>query len=138
MNKRIFLFSILCLAVLPIKAAVAEPDMNPGMWEITTQTEMPGMPGMIPPVTYTQCIKEDDPVPRSQEESKECRVMDIKEDGDAITWKIVCSGKNGEMEGTGKVIYKGNSMTGTMDMVIKGAAMRIKNTISGKRIGDCD
>ena len=41
------------------------------------------------------------------------------------------------MEGTGDVTYRGDSMEGTMDMVITGAGMRIKNKISGRRIGAC-
>ena len=34
--------------------------------------------------------------------------------------------------------YKGDTMEGTMEMVIQGAGMQVKNTISGRRIGDCD
>ena len=68
----------------------------------------------------------------------ECKISDIKTAGDSISWKMICSGKSGEMEGTGTVTYKGDTMTGTMNMVIKGAGMQIKNTMSGKRIGACD
>ena len=65
-------------------------------------------------------------------------MSDIKEDGDTVSWKMTCSGKNSQMEGTGTVTYKGDTMTGIMDMVIKGSGMQIKNKISGKRIGACD
>ncbi len=136
MKKLMFLLAIVSLVALPLGSALAKPNLNPGKWEITTQTEMAGMPGMIPPVTHTQCLKADVLVP--QKTSKECKITDIKQDGDAISWKIVCSGKDGEMEGTGTVIYKGDTMSGTMDLVIKGEGMRIKNTITGKRIGNCD
>ncbi len=138
MNRKMFLIATVCFMAIFLGVAFAGPNMNPGKWEITTKTEMAGMPGMIPPVTHTQCLKGDVRVPQSDEASKECKITDIKQNGDAISWKIVCSGKNGEMEGTGKVIYKGDTMTGEMDMVIKGAGMHIKNTISGKRIGKCD
>ena len=119
-------------------AFAAGPNMNPGKWEITTQTEMVGMAMSIPSVTHTQCIKAQELIPQSQEASEACRVSDIKIDGDTVSWKIVCSGANGRMEGTGKVTYSGNTMEGTMDMVISGAGMHVKNKISGKRIGDCD
>lgn len=138
MNRKMFFTAVVFVLALSLGTAFAGPNLNPGKWEITTQTEMAGMPGMIPPVTHTQCLTGEALVPQSDEASKECKISDIKQIGDAITWKIVCSGKNGEMEGTGKVIYKGDTMTGEMDMVIKGAGMQIKNTISGKRIGKCD
>jgi len=123
--------------------AFAEPNMNPGKWKITIETkietEMVGMPDMnIPPVTHTQCLEKGNLVPQSEEASQECKISDIEEDGDTISWKIICSGKNGQMEGTGEVTYRGDSMEGTMGMVIKGANMQVKNIINGRRIGDCD
>jgi hypothetical protein len=138
MNIKFIPIIVLCLVAISFNAAFAEPNMNPGKWEITTQTEMEDMPGMIPAVTHTQCIERDDPVPQSKEASEDCEIVDMMQDGNAITWRIVCSGKDGEMEGTGKVSYNGDSMNGTMDMVVKGAGMRIRNTISGKRVGECD
>ena len=141
MRRTMFLIAILSLIILPLGTALAEPDLNPGKWEITTKTEMvgvPGMAGMIPPVTHTQCLTKGELVPQSVEASKECKISDIKEDGDTISWKMTCSGKNGHMEGTGSVTYKGDTMTGKINMVMKGAGMEIKNTISGKRVGNCD
>ena len=128
------LFITLCLST----AFAAGPNMNPGKWEITTQTEMTGMPMSIPPVTHTQCITGDELVPQSQDANSECVVSDMEIKGDTVSWKIVCSGANGGMEGTGTVTYSGDTMEGTMDMVIQGAGMHVINKISGKRIGDCD
>ena len=141
MKKPAFLIIIVSLIILPIGTAFADPDFNPGKWEVTTTTEMvgvPGMAGMVPPVTHTQCMTKGELVPQSEQSSKECKISDIKTAGDSISWKMICSGKSGEMEGTGTVTYKGDTMTGTMNMVIKGAGMQIKNTMSGKRIGACD
>lgn len=130
---------VVMVSVFFFGPAFAEPNMNPGKWEITIETEMVGMPDMnVPPVTHTQCLEKGDLVPQSKEASQECKMTDIEEDGDTVSWKIICSGQNGQMEGTGEVTYGGDSMEGTMDMVIKGADMQIKNKISGRRIGDCD
>ena len=141
MKSNMFLIAIISLIVLPLGTALAEPNVTPGKWEVTTTTEMvgvPGMAGMVPPVTHTQCLTKGELVPQSEQSSKECKMSDIKVDGDSVSWKMSCSGQSGEMEGTGTVTYKGDSMTGTMNMVLKGAGMQIKNTISGKRIGACD
>jgi uncharacterized protein DUF3617 len=139
MAKKVFVLGTAFLVTFCLGVALAGPDMNPGKWEITTETEMVGMSGMtVPPVTHVQCLKKGDLVPQSKEASQECQVTDVKQKGDTISWKIICSGQNGQMDGTGTVSYRGDSMEGTMDMVIKGAGMRIKNKIRGRRIGDCE
>ena len=141
MKKVAFLMTIVSLIILLSGTALAEPNLIPGKWEVTTTTEMvgvPGMAGMVPPVTHTQCLTKGELVPQSEQGAKECKISDIKEDGDTVSWKMACSGRNGEMEGSGTVTYKGETMAGTMNMIIKGAGMQIKNTISGKRIGACD
>jgi hypothetical protein len=136
---RKWLFSGIAFAVvLSLSAQVQGPDINPGMWEFTTVTEMVGMPNMnIPPVTYTQCVTMENLVPQSDAASQECEMSDVAVDGSTVSWKIICAGQNGRMEGTGKVTYTGDTMEGTMDLVIADAGMQVKNTIKGKRIGDC-
>lgn len=140
MFKRIALFSLIFISLLALSfsALAGGPNLKPGKWEITTETEMVGMPMKVPPVTHTQCITAEDLVPQSEGESNECKVSDVNVSGDTVSWKIVCSGQGGAMEGTGKITYSGDRMEGTMDMVIKGAGMNVKNKISGRRIGDCD
>ncbi|MFP4445068.1 MAG: DUF3617 domain-containing protein [Desulfosudaceae bacterium] len=131
------LVAFVCLLGLA-GGAVAGPNFHPGNWEITTTTEMVGMPGMnVPAATHRQCIREENLVPRSEGEAQECSVSDVAISGDTVSWKVVCSGQNGSMEGTGSVTYRGETMSGTMDLVIQGADMRVKNTIRGRRIGDC-
>ncbi len=137
-KKTVMLVVVFSITLSLGTAFAAGPNMKPGKWEITTQTEMEGMPMSIPPVTHTQCIMGDELIPQSQDANSECVVSDMEISGDTVSWKIVCSGQNGGMEGTGKIIYSGDSMEGTMDMVIQGAGMQVKNKISGRRIGDCD
>jgi Protein of unknown function (DUF3617) len=47
-------------------------DMQDGLWEITTTTEMAGMPFQIPPMTITQCITQQDLVPQDEQPGNEC------------------------------------------------------------------
>ncbi len=138
MKIRILLMALGSAMVMFIGSAFAGPNINPGLWEITTETEMVGMQGMnVPPQTHTQCLTQEDLVPQSEEASKECQIMDVRQSGSTIFWKIICSGQNGSMEGTGAITYHGDSLDGVMDMVIQGANMQIKNTIRGYRIGEC-
>ncbi len=137
MNRKIFLFSIAGLVTFSLSSAVwAEPQINPGNWEITTQTEMAGMPPQS--VTHVQCITNDDLVPMSEDANQECQVTNIETRGNTVSWEISCGGQGGGMSGTGEVTYEKNSMHGVMRMTIAPYGTQVKNTISGKRIGDCD
>lgn len=129
-----------CLALaLSLLAMVQEPDIKPGKWEFTTQAEMVGMPDMnIPPTTHTQCVTMETLVPQSDGASQECQLSDVTVAGNTVSWKIVCGGQGGQMEGTGTVTYTGDTMEGLMDLKVAGAAMQVKTTIKGKRLGECE
>ena len=139
MTRKVLFSGIVFALALSLIAQVQGPDIKPGKWEFTTQTEMVGMPNMgIPPVTFTQCVTMENLVPQSDAASQECELKDVVAAGNTVSWKIVCSGQGGQMEGTGRVTYTGDTMEGTMDFVIADAGMQVKNTIKGRRLGECD
>ncbi|MBN1256010.1 MAG: DUF3617 domain-containing protein [Deltaproteobacteria bacterium] len=125
---------VLVSIALVIIHAWAEPQMNPGKWEITTTTEMEGMPPQTQ--THTQCISADNMIPMSEDANQECQVTDLTTQGNTVSWRISCSG--GKMNGTGSVTYNGDSMHGTMSMIIEPYGTRVHNKLSGRRIGPCD
>ncbi len=134
------LFTVLIVSMLlVVGTAVAGPDIKPGQWKFTTKTKMHGAPGMQNmSATHVQCITQQDRVPMSQDASQECQVSDIDVKGDTVSWKMVCGGEGGQMDGTGQVTYRGDSMEGTMHLVIADSNMQITNYITGKRIGACN
>jgi hypothetical protein len=67
--------------------------MNPGKWEITTQTEMAGTPSQS--LKHVQCITADDMVPVSQDANQECQVTDFVRSGNTMSWKIFGGGQGG-------------------------------------------
>ena len=137
MKRNVVLVCIVGLLMVLSGSVFAEPQMNPGKWQITTQTQMAGMPPQT--VTHTQCITAQDMVPVSQDANQECQVTDIVYSGNTVSWKISCGGQGGGMEGTGSVTYSGDAMNGVMDMTITGGAnMKVKNTLTGRRLGECD
>ena len=80
-KKMFFPAAVLLITLCLGSAFAAGPNMNPGKWEITTQTEMAGMPMSIPAVTHTQCITGDELIPQSQDANKECVVSDMETKG---------------------------------------------------------
>ncbi|HDQ04023.1 MAG TPA: DUF3617 family protein [Deltaproteobacteria bacterium] len=135
MNKKIIFLSV-AVFILLAGYALAGPKINPGKWKITTTTEMAG----IPPQTekHTQCISSDALVPMSGDARQDCKVTDIKTSDDSVSWKIFCGDENNGMKGIGTVTYSGNDMNGVMNMTIIPHGTKVKNKISGQRIGNCD
>lgn len=133
---------LIALAMLPANA-IASPNMQPGMWEITTKMEMAGMEGMpaMPPQTIRQCIKRADvqngtaTVPKGD---PKCEMKNYKVQGNTATWQVECKGEN-PMSGTGTVTYSGNSYSGKTQFSMKeeGQTMTMSHAFNGKRIGDC-
>jgi len=124
-------------------SAIAAPDMQPGMWEITTRMEMPGMEGMpaMPPNTIRQCIRPAEVQSGSATVPKgdpQCEVKDYRMQGKTASWRMECKGANA-MSGSGTITYGGASYSGKTQFTMKeeGQAMTINQTFSGKRIGDC-
>jgi hypothetical protein len=74
----------------------------------------------------------------SQGASQECQITNVATNGDTISWDIVCGGQGGQMEGSGEVTYHGDTMEGSMVMAISGTNMQITNTITGRRVGNCN
>lgn len=139
MRKHLRLAPLMLAILLMTIPAAAGPNINPGLWEFTTETQMQGAANMqVPPETHTQCITPDDTVPMSQEASQECQISNMATHGDTVTWDIACGGQGGQMEGSGEVTYHGDTMEGSMVMAISGTNMQITNTITGRRIGNCN
>ncbi len=137
MLKKLFIASIILLSAGSVSFAGSALNMQEGLWEITTKTQMPGMD--MPPMKHTQCLTKKDFVPQgSQQPGQECKITDVKVEGNTVRWTIECKGQGGEMKGTGKTTYSGDSFEGTMTMSIPQGNMNITSQISGRRIGDCE
>ncbi len=116
---------------------------NGEQWEVTTKTEMPGMPAGMGDSTMTLCLAkgaEKDPRQMMQQDD-DCKVTNLKTSGNKTTWKMRCD-KNGDvMTGSGEVTHKSNSYRGVTKMSGKsdGEVINMTARFSGKRIGTaCD
>ena len=135
MLKKLFFGSIILLTAISITFAASGPNIKEGLWEITTKTKIPGME--MPPMKHTQCITKNDLVPQSSQPGQECKITETKVIGNTVTWTMQCKTQGGEMKGTGKITYSGDSFEGTIIISMPQANMKITTHISGKRIGDC-
>jgi len=135
--KKIFIIWAVLLSMLWTTAAWAE--FKEGLWEITTQIEMKGMPPM-PPTTIRQCITRNDPVPQTNDKNYDCKIIDQKVSGSTVSYTVECKGKEGEMKTSGTSTYTGTSMKGTTTTIFKMEGqpeMQMESKTTGKYVGNC-
>ena len=114
-------------------------DFQEGRYEITTAIKMPDTPGAPPQTTITRCMTPQDPLPDQSSADPNCQVIDMKTQGNTVTWKVECKQEGQIMKGNGKMTYYGDHFEGTVDIVMldPDGNMTITNVIKGRRVGPC-
>jgi hypothetical protein len=135
-------FVALAIIITLVLVEGASAEMKEGLWTITTQAEMKGMPVQMPATTMKQCITKKDmvPKPEKQEKGQECKMKDQKVTGDTVTYTMECKTAEGSMTSSGKMTYKGDSFDGTTNttMKTKGQPDILMNSkMTGKYLGPC-
>ena len=135
MSKRIWVV-LLTGAMLSVSPSVFAADMmKPGLWEVTTKVEMPGMPFQAQPHTIKHCYTEqevkENPVPKDNN----CKILDMKNVGNKMSWKVECKGEMAG-KGEGEMTYQGDSAyEGWSKMQTQGTTVSVK--YKAKRLGEC-
>ncbi|MBW2607032.1 MAG: DUF3617 family protein [Deltaproteobacteria bacterium] len=127
---------ILGMLFVFVSVSFAGSLLKEGLWEITSKMEIPGMPVPMPPITFKQCMTNQNPVPNQSQSGQECRMKNIKTKGNTVSWDMVCDSQQGEMKSSGKITYKGDRFNGVVLTDIPGQG-QMKMTMTGRRIGKC-
>ncbi len=138
-GMKIWMNVVLILVVAFIALPAWGVDLKPGKYQITTKMTMKGMPGMMPPQTFTQCMTEQDLVPKSSADEGGCEVKDMKTKGDTLTYNMECNQDGRSVMSSGKMTYHGDSFEGTSEVTMgpEAGGMVLSSEISGTRLGDC-
>jgi hypothetical protein len=137
-------FTALIWSVLIFSIPAWGLDLNPGRYEITSNVEMQGMPagmpGATPAQTMSHCLTEQNPLPNSSSGAQNCEIKEMQTEGSTITYTMVCEQQGMEIESSGKMIYKGDSIEGSTQTKMGPSAggITVITKIQGKRIGECD
>jgi len=131
-------YSLILIVVVFIFSGIAiagDPDLKEGLWEITVQMEMPGMPMEMPSHKFNQCITRDKAVPEDPA-NKDCK-MDYKNvTKDTVVWKMVCKDREGSLTGEGRITYNGDTFAGETKVKESGG-MDMTQKMKGRWIGSC-
>jgi hypothetical protein len=127
--------SMLAALLVPAAAFAAE-GMRDGLWQVTTQMEMPGMPMKMPPTVMKHCYTKNDVTDQKKiiSNDKNCTVTDLKTSGTKVTWKMKCTGENAATM-TGETVFGKDSYSSLMKMNSNGQKMIMK--VQGTRLGNC-
>lgn len=134
--KKILSIPLLMATIFLMTSHVfAATNMKPGLWKMSAQMEMPGMPMKMPTVTYNKCLTKKDLVPKRKSTNNDCQMLNNKVNGDTVTWKMKCNNPGGASTMDGKVTYSGKSMKGIVNVNQGGRQMLQR--ISGQHVGPC-
>jgi hypothetical protein len=142
--RRLYLSSSIIAAAAGL--ALAAPNMQEGEWEnaIEMKMEMPGMPFAMPPMKFQRnhCLTQKDMVPDTAQKGQKCTIKEQNVSGDKVTWKSVCTDRDGTIEAEGEINYRGNAYQGAMKARMiprdKGApAMNMSYKLDGRYLGAC-
>ena len=139
MRKHIIALSLIAAVSAPVMADGL--PVEPGLWSITTTTQVPMLPS---PQTMTveECF-EDEIMDMDQMADEDLDVDCTYEmgslDGDTMAWTIDCPVEGGTMHAAWQATSQGDSVdgAGTIDMNMQGMTMQMTVSWEGKRIGDC-
>jgi hypothetical protein len=137
--RRVLLAALLAAPAGPAHALTADPNFHDGLWRVEVATEIRGY-GMkpAPPYHYQGCYSKREFTERLTAPGGPCRAIPTEVREDEMTWRLLCSPKVGEVNGTIQMKFQGSRMEGTM--VTRTAypqPMEVTQRISGQRIGDC-
>lgn len=141
MKKNPILSITALLFALPASVWAA-PNLQDGLWEITSRIEVQGMPMamQMAPVKHTACLTQKDAVPQKAEKDQQCKILNNHIDGNTVSWSMECREKGQVVTSSGKVTYAGTSFSGSSQTTIEQPGqgkVQINNPMSGKRIGNC-
>lgn len=133
--KRMLSMVVGAVMLLPAGLFAAEP-IREGYWEITSQTEMPGMPMKLPSTTIKHCYTKEDVKDQKTviNRDKNCTLTDYKVSGNKVTWAMKCTGEQAGIF-TGETVFSADAYNSIMKMKTQGHNMTVK--VKGKRIGEC-
>lgn len=126
------MYAAAIMVLMPTGAFGATPKLAPGLWQVTSKTEMVGMPLQMPAQTMKTCLKADQlaqPWKQFQSEGQHCQFSELGVTAHSAHWKMQCTSTEGNMTGSGNSEFVDpHHFHGVVHMEMKasGTTMRMK------------
>jgi hypothetical protein len=128
------------LLALPLAAVAAEPNIQPGEWEMTTTTTFPGTPMPAQRQSSRQCLTPEDLSGLFEVDVEECEMTEMDMRSDGMTYVMTCAQEEGfAMTMHAEMRFLGDRSEGSMtaEMNTPMGPMQMEMLLEGTRIGDC-
>jgi hypothetical protein len=134
-------FGAIVLAALATSPAGAVEALADGSYEVRYRLELPHVEARVEE-TATVCLSDAGgasafPVLSANNPLAHCPAQNIRRDGDAILFEIVCPG-GGSAKAQGLFDLRKDGFEGRIAMNMGGKNMTMTEVQRGKRMGDCD
>lgn len=130
------------LSIAAARTAAAEGP-QPGLWKVTTKTQVPGAPARES--SHTSCVTAEmaknpgSDFTRAETSPRPDCKRTQQYAGSKLTWKIECTGQNA-MTGEGSLTFDGpQHYSGSFQVSVSAAGrqMSFATTLEGQRVGEC-
>jgi hypothetical protein len=142
--RRLLTATLFGLTALP--AAASAPIMQPGLYDISMQMVMKGMPMQMPVMTIRHCITPQDIASgnayASSKNSKDCKISNLRQSGNTVSYDFSCVMEGGQgmmvghSSGTSSATGYDILMNGRFVPAMEGMS-EFSQKMSAKRVGDC-
>ena len=145
MRKRLIGIVFMAAAAGAAAQPAGKAVMKPGLWEIVSVNETPGV-AMKRTTTARACYSADDVanitriLPQQRESGMKCESREAKAQGATATWKVVCTGKDGDLSGPAKMTMAADNYSAAVDLEHKKAGakpVKVSQKVTAKWIGAC-
>ena len=140
--RHLLIATLLTFAALPTHAATT---MQPGLYEISMQFVMKGMPVQMPVSSFQQCITAQDVFDGkaySSSENKDCKISKLRQSGSQVSYDFNCASQQGGPRMVGHA--SGNSHATGYDIMMDGRFVpamegmsEFSQKLNARRLGAC-
>ena len=135
MQAYLFVISLMLLT-----SSVAAVDIVEGEWELTVKYTMSGMPISNPVEHYRECFSQEDPIPTSFLNARNCQIIDQHIRYRTVYYRLNCFTEHGSIINEGKIHFSamkiyGDAKSDLGEVAGRNSVLRYKFT--GRRLGDC-
>ena len=131
---------LMTLLFILLTSQVYAVEIVEGEWELSVKFTMSGMPISNPAEHYRECFTQEDPIPTSFLNARNCQVIDQHSRYRTVYYRLNCFTENGSIINEGKIHFtsmkiSGDAKTDLGDVAGRNSVLRYKFT--GRRLGDC-
>ncbi|MFZ0848277.1 MAG: DUF3617 family protein [Hyphomicrobiaceae bacterium] len=135
--------ALVCLLPASPATSVDAVRLRPGLYEVGVRLDLPNIAGAAVSKVAMICLPAEDSAGNhglvalsDNNPLAHCPVVNVRQEGDALTFDIVCPGGNAAIA-SAKYLLTADTFAGRITMKLGGKNMTMTETQSGRRTGDC-